>query len=847
MKKMDGLVDYIFKAIKEYFQADNGRERPSRGLNQVKLNYRGMNGNGSNTIFRDGNSSFASASRKLKEEGRGKTIDLMDYWRIILKRKWVAISFSTLTVIIVGILTFTATPLYRASATIHIDEPASNMLSIQEMFNYNSYPRYDYMNQYLNTQLKLLRSRSMAERVVRAMDLRHRPEVVNSQKSNQGIIHRAKNLFSKVKRILALNWVKKAQQQVVQEAEPLFHPDPYARWGFYVLRGLNVTPVKDTRLVSLSFTSPYPVLAADIVNTLAEEFIKYSIETRYEATQQASEFLSEQIANLREDLASKERALQRYGEEKKLFFLSDKESTVVSKFADLNEAYTQAQIERIKMEAAFRELKNLKVDSLPPFVSNPLIQSLRADYTRIKNDYEEKSKFFKPDYPEMVKIRAKLQSIRNELESEIRKAAKSAESEYRSALNKERSLKALLNEQKRNVIETNNNAILYNSLKIEVENKRKLLNSLVARQNETLISARLGGLNSSTVRIVDKALVPGHPISPDKKGNLLLALLLGIVGGIGLVFIMDYLDNTIKGPEDVERIAGLPSLGVIPNVGKNGKAENIYNYYHKHKYRNNSYRAEGQKKEVELPEIKEIELINHYYPKIFLAEDYRTIRTSIMLSDGDVSSRVLAVTSALPQEGKTATLANLAISFAQLNKKVLIIDADMRRPRLHRIFNIGKYAKGLSSYLAKKCRIEDVIHKTAIDNLFLLPSGPFPPYPGELLGTARMRELVAFLRDYFDVILLDTPPVLSVSDAVLVCSIVDGAIVVVYPEKTTKKDFAQAVDDIQKSKTHVIGVVFNNARVRKKGYYSSYYKHKHYYYSSYGEEESTSEGVNLSS
>lgn len=829
MKRMEGLVEYILGAIKEYFQAQNGNETAASEFKSKESGIDRANGDGfKHRNSRNGNGIMPHHNQKFNQEGRNKTIDLMEYWRILLKRKWVAISVCTLIVFLVGILTFTATPLYRAQATVLIEEQPSNMLSIQEAFSSVNYHRYDYMNYFFNTQLKLIRSRFLAERVAKSMNLRTRPEMQTARKSKKGLIQGAKNLIS-------LKWIRSEKKSKQKKPEPWIHQDPNSMYASFVLGGLNVTPVKDTRLVHLSFTSPYPALARDVVNTLAEEFFNYSIETRYEATQQASEFLGEQIAQLRDDLASKERQLQKYGEEKKILFLNEKESTVVSKFADLSQAFTEAQIDRIRKEASYQELKGLKVNSLPPFVNNSLIQSLKAEYTRMRNEYKEKIKVFKPDYPEMVNRRAKLESMKEELAEEIKKAVKTAESDYRSALNKEKSLKELLNSQKKNVIEMNSDAIFYNSLQIEVENKRRLLNSLVAKQNETLVSARLGGLKTSNIRIVDKALLPKSPVSPDKKGNLLLGLVLGIISGLGLLFLIDYLDNTIKGPEDVEKLTGLPSLGIIPHVdpsGKNGKRKYGYYYYRSRSY----YSSKGSyKSKQSLPEIKEVELVNHYYPKFSIAEDYRTIRTSILLSDTDSPPRIISLTSALPQEGKTATVANIAVSFAQLQKKVLIIDADLRKPRLHKIFNIKKNNSGLSGYLAGKISLKDIILKTPIHNLFLLPSGPFPPYPGELLGSRKMRELVLYLRKYFDFIFIDSPPVLSVTDSVIISSISEGTIMVAQPEKTSSKDFAQAVEDIQKAKTHLLGVVFNDAKLRRKGYYSSYYRR--YYHYSYGEDD----------
>lgn len=770
----------------------------------------------------------------MNNEEESKEIDLLEYWRLIVKRKWIIIAFTTVLILFVGFFSFTATPIYRANATLLIEESSSGMLSIREFLRYVPIRSYDYMNRDFNTQLTLLNSRALAERVAMKMNLRARPEFQSSKKPRKSLVQSIKSFIS-FRWLLGIIPRKKTESQ---GQEPRRQPDPNSVMAFAVLGGLSVSPIKDTRMVQLSYSSPYPVLAADIVNTVAEEFIDYSIETRYEATQQASEFLTEEIANLREELAAKERELQKYGQEKKILLLSARENSVVSKFSELDTAYTQAQIDRINKETYYRELKDLKVDSLPQFVNNPLIQNLKERYADMKNEYDENSKIFKPDYPKMIQLKAGLDSMKEELKSEIKKAVDAAESEYRSVLKKESSLKTLLDEQRAEVARMNSNAILYNSLKIEVENKRMLLNSLGAKQNEALVSARLGGLKTSNIKIIDKALVPGAPVSPNPRRNLMLALLAGIFGGVGLCFLLDYLDNTVKGPADVEKLAGLPSLGVIPYLPLEGmKKKKRYGFYtkYKHKY---SYGKENSGSEENLPEIKEIELINHLYPKFFISEDYRTVRTSILFSHTESPPKTIAFTSALPKEGKTATVANMAVAFSQLEQRVLLVDSDLRKPRLHRLFKV-KNIGGLSGYLTGKISIDAAVQRTNIENIWLIPSGPIPPNPAELLNSNKMREMMEELKKGFDVLLLDSPPVLLVVDPVIIASLADSTVCIIQAGKTTRKPFLRAVDELRHAKAKIIGVLFNEAKAKGEGYYSPYFHYYGYHY--YGEEEKTEE------
>jgi len=756
----------------------------------------------------------------LNEKSTKKEIDLLDFWRILLKRKWIVIASVAIVVLISGINSFTKTPLYRASATILIEEPSSSMLDIQEILNYGTYQQ-DYLGTYFNTQLELLTSRALGERVAKKMKLSSRPEFNTPVKPKR-------NLIQTAKRYLLLNWIIPGEKQPSKEETEAVRPvDPDAMMAFTVIGGLSISPIEDTKIVEVSYTSPYPVLAADTVNTVVEEFINYSIETRYEATRRASEFLTDQITQLREDLANAEKELQKYGEEKEIMFLNENESTAVSRFSEINTEYTKATMERIKKEAEYRELRNMEPNSIPQSLNNPTIQSLKDQYISLKNEYLEKSKTFKPNYPEMIRLRTRLEGTQSDLQAEIQKAVDAADTEYRTALQRELSLKNLLETQRTNVIEMNNNAILYNSLKIDVENKRTLLTSLSAKQNETLISAQLGGISQNNTMIVDKALVPGAPFSPNIRSKLTMAFLMGILIGIGFVYIIEYLDNTIKEPEELEKLVGLPSLGIIPYISPNGIKKSSYytNYYY-------SRRKGYSSKDRNIPDVNKIELINHLYPKFSISEDYRTIRTSILFSNPDHPPQTIAVTSSLPQEGKSATAVNMAISFSQLDMKVLIIDGDLRKPRLNDIFEIDN-AKGLSAFLVGEATDKEVIQKTSIKKIWALPSGPHPPNPSELLNSEKMKELLKITKEQFDIVFIDTPPVLAVVDPIIISSLSDGTVIVLRGNKTTRKPLTRAIQELKKVNAHVIGAIFNEVKIKKSRYYSPYY---HYYHHDYYEE-----------
>jgi capsular exopolysaccharide synthesis family protein len=299
------------------------------------------------------------------------------------------------------------------------------------------------------------------------------------------------------------------------------------------------------------------------------------------------------------------------------------------------------------------------------------------------------------------------------------------------------------------------------------------------------------------------------------------------LGGLGLIFVVESLDNTVKGPEDAEKLVHLPSLGIIPFLtADGGRKKDPYG----------SYRAYGQEEDKSGPaalEVREIELVNHLYPKFSIAEDYRTVRTSILFSHADAAPKTIAFTSTLPQEGKTATISNLAVSFAQLEGRVLLIDADLRKPRLSKVFNL-RNINGLSSYLAGKHTFNEVLQKTSIDNIWTIPSGPHPPNPAELLNSKRMKELLAEAKERFTVVLLDTPPVLAVIDPVIVSSLVDSTVFVVRAGKTTRRPLARAVEEVRKAKADIIGIVFNEVRIGRQGIGTPFYHYYQYEYEADG-------------
>jgi capsular exopolysaccharide synthesis family protein len=388
----------------------------------------------------------------------------------------------------------------------------------------------------------------------------------------------------------------------------------------------------------------------------------------------------------------------------------------------------------------------------------------------------------------------------------------------------------------------NSSAVLYNGLKVEIQNKKTLLDSLLRRESETGVEARLKGLRTSNIRVVDRARVPVRPSSPNKKRNLILALILGLGGGVGLAFLFDFLDNSVKTSEDVERYGGLPTLGVVPKFSLEG-ASKAYSYGRRLKsHKEPAMLGEGTVSAPAGPspavgtgapfvatveqaeKIGSIELVPHYFPNSRLAESYRSIRTALLLSSADNPVKTVAVTSALPGEGKTVSVANLAITLAQSGKTVLVIDADLRRPRQHRLFKV-KNTFGLTTYLTDAVALKDVVKSTEIPNLFLVNAGPIPPNPAELLGSEKMNRFIKMMAEECDFMIFDLPPMLEISDALVLGAKVDGMVLVIQGDKTSREALKKAREKLDLLKVRTIGVIINNVSMPHHGYYYKDYYH----------------------
>ena len=732
-------------------------------------------------------------------------INLRDYWDRIWRRR-TTVLVVTLGVFILGAFwTFIQKPVYTAKSQLLI-EKEPNILSFDQVLQIGA-----MQDDFYQTQYKLLSGRGLADTVIERLKLYENPEFVGKPKAGK---------------------------------KPKDPTDHVFREGLIdgFLSRLSVRPVRLTRLVEVSFDARDPRLAADCVNDLAAAFIDLNIDMKYAATEQATSFLSEQIKGLQTEIQQKENQLQGFEAEANIVALSDTETTVIDRLGQLNKALTEVQIDRLQKEANWNGLKNVSPDYVPEAINNLLIQRLREDYVKLKREFQTLEERYQPDYPELQRTRVQMESARRSLDDETQNLVKGAYSEYQTALNKERSLEAEFNGQKTAAFQMNSSAVLYNGLKVEIQNKKTLLDSLLRRESETGVEARLKGLRTSNIRVVDRARVPVRPSSPHKKRNLILALLLGLGGGVGLAFLFDLLDNSVKTSEDVERYAGLPTLGVVPKFSLEG-TNKAYSHTRRLKARTEPAQLDAGEGAAAAPGASDqgpfvaavekaehpgsIELVPYYFPNSRLAESYRSIRTALLLSSADKPVKTIAVTSASPGEGKTITAANLAVTLAQSGKTVVVVDADLRRPRQHRVFKV-KNTFGLTTYLTDSIEIKNVVKSTEIANLFLINAGPIPPNPAELLGSDKMTRFIRMMSDESDFVIFDLPPMLEISDALVLGAKVDGMVLVVWGDKTSREALKKAREKLDLLKVRTLGVIINNVTVPSHASY--YYKDDYHHY-----------------
>jgi succinoglycan biosynthesis transport protein ExoP len=712
---------------------------------------------------------------------------LSDYLRVLYKRRWLASAVFLAVFVFGAIRTMKQTPMYEARTQIMIEKEARRATSLDTVLDdQQSY----YDDDFYPTQLRILESRKLAGRVVEKLGLTPAsgaPTLPTSRatsgaRSWGGVFEWVSNLVGAPKRI-----DPPAADETTAEQNLIS--------GF--LGGLSVTQLRTTRIFEITYQAPDPVYAERAANALASEYIAQSKDIRSEATQEATDYLSKELDAQRIKLNDSEAKLAQYKETHDAVGLDDKVNTVSTKLADISASLTHATLDRIDKGAAYEGLKAIQGDRAklaahPSILGNPDIQRLKVALNALQAKRAEILAGHGEKYLAVDPIQSQVDDAQAKLDQAEDRVVEAAKTEFDLAKGREDSYREQLNNQNQETLNLDRKGVEYGTLQREEASNKTLFDTLLARTKETGVSGQFKGSN---ITILDTAEVPRTPSSPNTSRDLAVAFAEGMVLALGLVFGFEYLDSRIKTPDELKQALHLPFLGIVPAVNVKPAGD------------------EGL-------------LLTGDLPPGF-GEAMRAVRTAVIFSSADEGARTVVVTSTAPGEGKTLISTNLAVALAQADQRTLVIDGDLRRPRVHAIFRRPQ-EPGLSNVLVGTARMPDALRLTHVPNLYVLASGHIPPNPAELLSSTKYLETLDELRQQFDWVIIDAPPVMAVTDAAILSNSATGVVFVVGAEMTSRRNAIAAVEHLQAARAKFIGAVLNRVDLKRHSYYYSPYYRKDY-------------------
>ncbi len=714
---------------------------------------------------------------------------ILDRLSVVYRYRWPAITVFVLVVGWMMIDSYTQIPIYRAQARLLIEDPNTDMNTPSEMQrNVTSQDPEIYMQ----TQLRIMTGRDLAQQVAQKLDLGKVAEF-NGRGPAPTQLARGITLI----KFYAMWPYRMAVSSQVALPQPIAPSGPVnARsYGDALVSRLAVVPVRGSQLVDLTYTSADPAFAARAVNAFADEYVTQNLALKVASLENSATWLTGEVARQQAIVQQSEQALAQYKEKQDAGALDSSQNIVVARLTQLNDAVTKARTDRIQKETLWKQIQaaGQNAESISSVIANPSIQALKSQVSQFQQDRSRISERYGEKHPEYLKVTSQLANAESQLDAEIKKAVVNAKSDYDAAVTQERVLQESLNESKVAATDLSRKGVDYSVLLREAESNREIYNQLLTREKELRVVANS---RTNNVRVVDRADVPGSPFTPNHRTDWMYALAFGLVLGIGVAVGLDYMDDTVKTPEDVTRRLKLRFVGLVPSV-----------------------RGERHP------------LISGPVPHDF-GEAYRSIRTAMstqLTSDG---AKIVVVCSSQPLEGKTTTAVNMAMALAVGGSRVLLIDADMRRPSVHKALRMTN-DRGLSQLLAGQARMREVVQRTHDPNLLAITAGRTPANPSELLASDRMRALVSGLETGpFDWVIIDTPPVLAVTDAVIIAPLVGAVVFVIGSEMTRWRLVERAIETLLSSNPRQVLAVLNKVDfARNRYYYSRYYGHqyKNYY------------------
>src|SRR5712692_10297618 len=776
----------------------------------------------------------------LDPAGEGE-VHLLDYWRAVRKRLWLVLGIAALITALATIYVARKPDVYEAKSQVEVG------LENNPMYAGKSVPMiYSPVNDpaYFNTQLQILTSPGLLRRVVKTLDLEHnqaflRPQTLRQRSTWKTILQmwgvsgpEKKDPSTQPKELPLTSTVAAATS-----SDDLAEAKRLAPFVGALQGGLKVEPVresragyyKETRLIDIAFQHGDPEVSAKITNAVADTFVRANLEKKNETNTSTGEFLSKRVAELQQQIRADEEKLVSYAKNNQILSLDASQNTVVERLAGLNKQLLEAENDRKMAEAEYNAAK-------APGAATALAEAGAKDINESESklaDLKQKRAQLLVDAteeaPEMKEIDQQIAELQKHL-TEMRSHNTSTlltnlETRYRQTLAREEALRKSFNQQKSETVTQNEAAINYRILQQEIETNKGLLENLLSRskENDVVLAGR-----PNNISVVDYAITPDFPVGPARMRSVMLAFVLALALGVGLALFLEYLDDSIHSTDDVEKFLRLPALAVIPAMGGGGARRRLLSSATTLQKRNGSNGSGNP------------ELLLNVTGRSALAESYRQLRTSVLLSTAGRAPKTLLITSSLPGEGKTTTAVNTAISLAQTGAAVVIIDADMRRPRLRSIFDLPE-RQGLSSILSSEMKADEMLSLIALDEttgLRVMTSGPIPPNPAELIGSDQMRKLISALSRTSTHIVIDSPPISSFTDGVLIASMVDGVLLVVHGGKSSRSVVRRSRQLLIDVGAKIFGVVLNNVSVRSHDYY---YYYQRYYHQSYYSKDVESE------